>query len=293
MNTWRSKMSVLFLSAVVSANTYAIDGVLPVLASPVASASIPSKAATGMPEAAAAMALGSADFTDGWWVPTESGWGLNILHQRNTLAMTFYVYNDANEPVWYLGIANFVSEAVGYQGTLSRSTGPGFSLPEFGPILSVSAQVGTITFRPTSVYTADLSYNVGTIVVTKKMARIAFGSIEYAGAFFGGMAGTRSGCPLGNATPFEGAVFATSSVNNGVAQLVLQNGTQSCTLSGAFVQMGKLGTVPNGSYVCSSGVSGTATINEWAVNRSGMTAAYTTQTGTCLESGHVAAARRS
>jgi hypothetical protein len=39
--------------------------------------------------------------SDIWWVPEESGWGLNLIHQGNTLFGTLFVYGSDGTPRWY------------------------------------------------------------------------------------------------------------------------------------------------------------------------------------------------
>lgn len=291
MNTWRKSISVLVLGAITSlllTNAQA-QGVATALGGTRVAAS---KATAATPVDSAHLSLTTTDFSDGWWVPAESGWGVNILHQESVMALAFYLYDGNNQPVWYLGRASFVSAELGYQGTLSRSTGSGFGVVPYNPSAFTSTLVGSVSFRPTSIYDAVLTYNVGNTAITKNVTRIAFSAINYSGSFVGALAGTLSDCTTTSNGIFENLVLATSSVTNGNAQLVLQGNTFACALTGPLIQRGKLGSVPVGTYTCNNGSSGSATISEWDVNRSGMTARYTTQSGTCLESGRLGALRR-
>ena len=108
------------------------------------------------------------------------------------MAMAFYVYDGNSQPFWYLGTASFVSAEFGYQGTLSRSTGSGFGVSPHNPAASSSTLVGNVSFRPTSIYDAVLTYNVGNTAITKNVTRIAFSAINYSGSFVGALAGTLS-----------------------------------------------------------------------------------------------------
>jgi hypothetical protein len=51
----------------------------------------------------------STEITDQWWNPAESGWGVNVVLQNNVAFLTFFVYDTAQNPVWYT--------AVGYRTT--------------------------------------------------------------------------------------------------------------------------------------------------------------------------------
>ena len=62
--------------------------------------------------AAAILALGfsgpalatpdSIDYTDLWFVPAESGWGVNVIQQGNTLFATLFVYGSDQSPRWFV-----------------------------------------------------------------------------------------------------------------------------------------------------------------------------------------------
>jgi len=44
----------------------------------------------------------SIDYTDLWYIPTESGWGLNVIQQGNVMFATLFVYGTDNTPRWYV-----------------------------------------------------------------------------------------------------------------------------------------------------------------------------------------------
>lgn len=280
-------------------NPPSLMGILPTLAgapgSPtvVLPLSLAKAAGTAGSTDAANLATTRADYTDGWWVPSESGWGMNVLHQGDVMAIAFYVYDETNVPIWYLGVANYVDENIGYRGTLSLHRGTSFLLPVFGPVPSGPTAIGIITFKPTSPYSANVNYSVGTTSIDKSMVRIAFAPIEFGGSFLGGVTGTVTGCATGSGTfAMEQSLIVTSSVANGQAQLVFANSAGYCIITGTLQQNGMLGAVSNGSFGCTSGINGTASIDEWAVNRNGMSARYQTRTGSCVEEGRVSGARR-
>ena len=42
------------------------------------------------------------DYTDHWWNPQESGWGISIMqHPSDRLIAVWFVYNQSGLPVWY------------------------------------------------------------------------------------------------------------------------------------------------------------------------------------------------
>jgi len=45
----------------------------------------------------------ATDYTDIWWNPSESGWGVNIAQNGNFIFATFFVYAPGNAPTWVTG----------------------------------------------------------------------------------------------------------------------------------------------------------------------------------------------
>ena len=94
-----------------------------------------------------------------WWSSPagyESGWGLNIAHQGNTLFATWFTYDSDGSAMW-LVIPN-ASRTGGdrYTGDVYRTTGPAFSSATFNPTDVGRAVVGSasISIIATSKVTA-------------------------------------------------------------------------------------------------------------------------------------------
>jgi len=43
----------------------------------------------------------ATDFTDIWFVPSESGWGVNIVQSDAFMFLTFFIYGSDKKPTWY------------------------------------------------------------------------------------------------------------------------------------------------------------------------------------------------
>jgi hypothetical protein len=52
--------------------------------------------------AAANYSTTDSKFTDLWWNPDESGWGVGIFHYKSTIFSVLFVYNAAHQPTWYI-----------------------------------------------------------------------------------------------------------------------------------------------------------------------------------------------
>jgi len=113
------------------------------------------------------------NFTDLWWNPDESGWGININHQGNTLFGTLFTYDASHAPMW-LVMSNGAKQADGsYQGDLFRVQGTPFNAPTWAPP-SATSPVGTMKLAFTSNNTATLTYSVNGTTVTKAITRQSF-----------------------------------------------------------------------------------------------------------------------
>ena len=43
----------------------------------------------------------AADYTDLWWNPAESGWGVNVVQSDTFMFLTFFIYGQDGKPTWY------------------------------------------------------------------------------------------------------------------------------------------------------------------------------------------------
>src|SRR5437868_4297792 len=72
------------------------------------------------------------DATDLWIDPSESGWGLNVYHQGDTLFASLFVYGPDGQPKWYTASALTGGPTV-YSGAIAEATGPWFGAASFDP----------------------------------------------------------------------------------------------------------------------------------------------------------------
>lgn len=62
-------------------------------------------------------------FTDLWWNPTESGWGINITIKKGQLFAAWFVYDAARRAVWLTLQGGTWVDRQCYQGQIIRTTG--------------------------------------------------------------------------------------------------------------------------------------------------------------------------
>ena len=114
------------------------------------------------------------DYTDLWWNPSESGWGLSITHQFNVMFLGWYVYDSAGNPVWYVAPScNVNFSQNGCTGTLYRTTGPPFG-PTFDSSQVQAFAAGTVSVSFSDSNNGTLSYIVNGVSIAKTITRQLF-----------------------------------------------------------------------------------------------------------------------
>lgn len=113
------------------------------------------------------------NYTDLWWNPNESGWGLNINHQANLIFATLFTYAADGRNLWLVA-SDLARQANGtYTGALYRTNGPVFNAQPWTPV--TVTQVGTMTLTFNTPDAATLAYSVNGTNVTKQITRQRFG----------------------------------------------------------------------------------------------------------------------
>ncbi|HEY3585288.1 MAG TPA: hypothetical protein VGL90_13045, partial [Casimicrobiaceae bacterium] len=60
--------------------------------------------AFGMGITAAHASFGGDNNSDLWWVPSESGWGVQFVQQGALIFATMFVYDANGKPTWYVAL---------------------------------------------------------------------------------------------------------------------------------------------------------------------------------------------
>ena len=118
----------------------------------------------------------ATNYQDLWWnAPpgSESGWGLNITHQGDTLFITWFTYDVDGSPLWLSATLAKSAPRV-YAGTLYRTTGPAFSANPWNPALVTRTPVGTTTLTFADGNRGSFAYTVDGVSQTKSIVRQVF-----------------------------------------------------------------------------------------------------------------------
>lgn len=92
------------------------------------------------------------NYTDLWWNPNESGWGINLAHQGDIIFAAWYTYGTDGAPMWLVTTAVKTGPGA-YAGDLYHVAGPA------GPRMQAAA-VGAATFTFTNGNSATFAYSV-------------------------------------------------------------------------------------------------------------------------------------
>jgi hypothetical protein len=114
------------------------------------------------------------DYTDLWWNPNESGWGLNLIqHPSRVIFGVWYTYEQDGTRTWYVMPSGAWTSATSYTGPLYATAGPPFTAP-FNPDQVESRQVGTATLTFSDANNGTFTYSVDGISGTKSITRQPF-----------------------------------------------------------------------------------------------------------------------
>lgn len=237
----------------------------------------------------------TTDASDLWFNPNESGWGVNVIHQGDTLFATFFIYNQANAPKWYVASAvtfTTVTQqgAAVFRGSLFETAGPFFGAAVFDPNSVAVREVGTVTFTLDSVTSARLEYTIDGVAVTKSITRQTWRANDISGGYLGYTIGTYFGCATGNSYSEESAVYNITQTAASVTLAIATPG-KSCTYTGPYLQAGRMGTA-QGNVSCSDGTSGSYLFEEVEATPTGLSARGIVQLGSCRWEGRLGGVRR-
>jgi hypothetical protein len=119
------------------------------------------------------------NYQDLWWNPAESGWGLNISHQSDTIFASLFNYGLDRNGMWlFLSNGAKITGAANtdtFSGDLLSAAGPNFDAVPFTAITGANIRrVGNMRLEFTDGNTGKLIYDVDGISVTKNIERLAF-----------------------------------------------------------------------------------------------------------------------
>jgi len=228
-------------------------------------------------------------FTDDWWNPDESGWGLVVMHQQDFIFATFFVYRSDRSPYWVtahlqkVGTGGLATAPQVFTGPVYETSGPGFG-GAFDPNLVGQVQVGTATFSSVNVNSATLQYSINGVNVTKTIQRQTLRFINYSAQYGGTTVYQYSQC-----IPSSSSTNGVTATNTSLLTIVQTGQTfhmdtvtqqTNCSFNGTYTQRGSLGRV-DGNYSCVNGEAGTFIMSAMQWTLYGMSAGISGQNQFC------------
>jgi hypothetical protein len=118
----------------------------------------------------------ATNYQDLWWATpagSESGWGVNLTQQGDTIFATWFTYDTDGSPLWLSATASRTGSST-FSGTLYRTSGPAFSAVPFDPSRVTRTPVGTLALAFTNGDAATFAYTVNGVSQAKAIARQVF-----------------------------------------------------------------------------------------------------------------------
>jgi hypothetical protein len=243
----------------------------------------------------AAVSYYQPDASDMWWNPNESGWGVSLVAQYDTMFATLYVYGADGKPRWYVAPNMQTTGAPAdvpqdFVGRLYETAGPVVSNAAFNPNAVTVRDVGEARFeyiRPNSGY---FTYSVDGVFVSKQVRRQTWRNEDITGEFFSHrvLRSHLCGGPNTGREPslHEPGIMTVTRSGDSVQIAVrpVAPSTLSCTYTGTATQEGRMAEV-TGTYSCSDGTSGPFTLSEIQVSNWGFMGLMRMNVNACNMSG--------
>jgi hypothetical protein len=84
------------------------------------------------------------NYSDIWWNPLESGWGVTIADHETNVFGVLYVYRSDGRPVWFTIPGGTFSQGRRiFQGDVYVTSGPSYTHATFDASLVTASKVGT------------------------------------------------------------------------------------------------------------------------------------------------------
>ncbi|HUQ27077.1 MAG TPA: hypothetical protein VM051_00700 [Usitatibacter sp.] len=192
----------------------------------------------------------------GLWIdPNESGWGLNLFHQGDTVWASLFVYGPDGQPRWYTA-SEMLSTDDGplhdhpttVSGDLYEATGPYFG-GAFNPASVQRRKVGNMVIDLGNNI-SGVTYSVDGVRVQKQVVPFTFRADDFAGGWTGYIYDPVTGAQ-------ENVGIAGGSVSGGDPFTLRTNGPTSgfCDYTGTRTSERDF-VIASGTYTCDKGSRG-------------------------------------
>jgi|GEM_PF-515844 len=119
------------------------------------------------------------NYTDLWWNPNESGWGIQVTHHNDEIFGTWFTYDEQGNQLFIVlpgcNIQRYNAARRICTGDIFRTTGTPFNQPFVSANTAVT-RIGQATLTFTGNSNATFAYQIGATTLTKSIVRQAFGT---------------------------------------------------------------------------------------------------------------------
>ena len=233
------------------------------------------------------------DRSDAWVTPGESGWGAMLSQQQDTIFMALFLYGADRKPTWFS--STLVYNGSTYDGQLYETNGPSHLGP-FNQNAVTYRAVGPARLVSAGDNRFTLTYTVDGATVTKSIERLTWASNQLGGTYYGGFVGTTSNCYQSSLNGYFVLLADMRITQTGSNLLVSglfsnnEGGTTTCSFAAAYQQSGRIGEA-DGNYTCTSGESGTFSLDRIEVTENGILATASASSNVCNFQGRFGAIR--
>lgn len=119
----------------------------------------------------------ASNYTDMWWNPDESGWGMAINQHEGRLFAAWYVYDAAGRPTWLTMAGAGWSSPTRFSADIYATTGPG-ATGAFDPGQVTRTRVGQGTLDFSAGDRGTFTYTVNGVSGSKAIQRQVFGPYD-------------------------------------------------------------------------------------------------------------------
>ncbi len=239
------------------------------------------------------------DYTDIWWNPATSGWGVNMVQSREFIFATFFVYDGDGNPFWYTVEMNYKDNA--FTGEIIKTqSAPTENI--WTPARVQRTVVGNATFTPDSVTTGTITlmFTDGqtlTKQVERQTLKAPTTQVEDSAVYQATIKTKYEEDLRGNDhvwyTTHTSPMSFTKSGNNGTLTFTNDSGV-SCKITGPLKVRGRNYEIDDdfGRYTCDNGYNVRAELNLQFTSSGGMTGSWETENRNPEEEAHFTAIRQ-
>ena len=140
---------------------------------------LPIGASTPVCETTTGSRASATNYSDIWWNPQESGWGINLFHQDNLIFATWFTYGANGRDNWYTVSPAEAQPDGSFTGLIYQVTsGTPYNQINGAPAFPAGGapSVGNMTFRFTNGERGSMTYTIGNVTQTKNFERQQFSS---------------------------------------------------------------------------------------------------------------------